>query len=78
MCITELNSNGIIARLKSHVVAKRYSQMYEVDNKDTSSQMAKKKKSMPFLLISLVATCPCMLYQLNINNASFMTERKFT
>ena len=62
-----MNLDGLVAQLKALLVAKGYSQAYDVDYSDTFPPVA--KMTSVRLLISLVATYNWDLHQLDIKNA---------
>ena len=61
------NPDGSISRLKAHLVAKSYAQIYEVHYSDTFSPIA--KLTSVRLFISLAASYDWDLHQLDIRNA---------
>ena len=67
MFTVKVNSDGSVARLKVHLVAKGYAQTYEVDYSDTFSPVAKLTSIRVF--ISMAVTHHWPLHQLDIKNA---------
>ena len=65
--ILKVSSDGSIARLKAHLVAKGYAQTYGVDYSDTFVLVAKLTSML--LFISLATTHGWDLHQLDIKNA---------
>ena len=65
--VVKFNSDGSVARLKAHLVAKGYAQTYRVDCSDTFSTVA--KLTSVRLFISLIASYNWDLHQLDIRNA---------
>jgi len=63
----KLNPDGSLARLKTRLVAKRYSQVYGLNYVDTFSPVAKMTSVQ--ILVLLVATYPWPLHQLDTKNA---------
>ena len=66
MFAIKVNPEGLVARLKARLVAKRYTQTYDVDYSDTFSHVA--KMTSVRLFISLAATYHWDLHQLDIKN----------
>ena len=64
----KVNPDGLVARLKECLVAKRYAQTYGVDYPDTFSLVV--KMTYVRLFISLATINTWDLYQLDIKNAS--------
>ena len=62
----KVNPDGFVARLKTRLVAKGYTQTYDVDYYDTFSPVA--KMTYVRLFISLLATYNWCLHQLDIKN----------
>ena len=63
----KIGPNGRVDRLKAHLVAKRYIQIYGFDYYDTFSHVA--KMASVCLLLSMVVISSSPLYQLDIKNA---------
>jgi len=64
----KLNSDGSLAPLKARLVAKEYSQIYDIDYQENLSSVAR----LTFVLfISFTATYHWPWHQLDINNAIF-------
>ena len=67
--IVKLNLDGSINRYKAWLVAKGYTQKYEVDYEDTFASVAKMNTIR--VLISLVANLDWPLRQFNVKNTFF-------
>ena len=64
--IVKLNPDGSLAHLKARLVAKDYSQVYNMDYQDTISPVV--KLTSMWILLSLAATHHWLLYKLDVKN----------